>query len=74
MNENALLKDLSINQLNTREKRVIVYLWSLEKESQSVNVMYSLILKTLWNIDYMFVIKFIPMLPLYSWYSVTLKD
>ena len=26
MNENALLKDLSINQLNTREKRVIVYL------------------------------------------------
>jgi hypothetical protein len=26
MKENALLKDLSINQLNTREKRVIVYL------------------------------------------------
>ena len=74
MNENALLKDLSINQLNTREKRVIVYLWSLEKKSQIVNVMYSLILKTLWNIDYMFVIKFIRMLPLYSWYSVTLKD
>ena len=34
MNENALLKDLSINQLNMREKRVIVYLWSLEKKSQ----------------------------------------
>ena len=73
MNENALLKDLSINRW-TWGKNESLFIYEAWKRNHSVNLIYSLILKTLWNIDYMFVIKFMHILPLCSWYSVNLKD